>query len=147
MTSNLVRQLRGDEGSSATAYKDSLGLWTIGVGRLIDPSKPGAGLRPAEIDMLLANDVQDRVLALAKALPWMIDLDEARQGVLLNMSFQMGVAGLLGFARTLSMVRAGQYSEAATAMMQSKWAQQTPNRADRLAQQMRTGVWQFAPGT
>ena len=38
---------------------------------------------------------------------------------------------------------AGRYDEAADAMLKSKWATQTPNRAGRLAQQMRTGEWQF----
>ena len=147
MTTNLIRQLRGDEGSQATVYRDSLGLWTLRVGRLVDPSKPGAGLRPAEIDMLLANDVKDRIDALAQRLPWIAELDEARQGVLLNMSFQLGVAGLLGFVNTLALVKAGRWEEAARGMLASKWAQQTPNRAGRLAQQMRTGEWQFAPGT
>lgn len=143
MIDELVRQLRIDEGVRRQAYRDSLGLLTIGVGRLIDPTKPGCGLRDSEIDMLLANDVADRVDALTKALPWFTELDEARQGVLLNMAFQMGTAGLLAFTTTLGLVRAGRYDEAADAMLKSKWATQTPNRAARLAQQMRTGEWQF----
>jgi len=143
MIDELVRQLRIDEGVRRQAYRDSLGLLTIGVGRLIDPTKPGCGLRDSEIDVLLANDVADRVDALTKALPWFTELDEARQGVLLNMAFQMGTAGLLAFTTTLGLVRAGRYDEAADAMLKSKWATQTPNRAGRLAQQMRTGEWQF----
>lgn len=143
MIDELVRQLRIDEGVRRQAYRDSLGLLTIGVGRLIDPTKPGCGLRDGEIDMLLANDVADRVDALTKALPWFTELDEARKGVLLNMAFQLGTAGLLAFTTTLGHVRSGRYDEAADAMLKSKWAQQTPNRAARMAQQMRTGVWQF----
>jgi lysozyme len=34
------------------------------------------------------------------------------------------------------------YTIAADYMLQSKWAKQTPNRANRHAEQMRTGVWQ-----
>ena len=145
--SNIVRQLNGDEGRKPCVYQDHLGYWTIGVGRLVDPRKPGAGLRPKEMDYLLANDVEDRVQQLTARLPWFVDLDEARQGVLLNMSFQLGVDGLLGFKNTLELVRQGKYTEAAAAMLQSKWATQTPERAKRMSEQMRTGVWQFAPGT
>jgi lysozyme len=142
---DLVRQLKSDEGEIPHAYQDHLGFWTIAVGRFIDKRK-GGGLRPKEIDFLLTNDIEDRVQALNKALPWFTDLDEARQGVLLNMAFQLGTAGLLAFTTTLTHVRAGRYDEAATAMLQSKWAQQTPERAERMAEQMRTGKWQFAPG-
>jgi lysozyme len=142
--SNLVRQLNGDEGRKPCVYQDHLGFWTIGIGRLVDARKPGAGLRPKEMDYLLSNDIEDRVQQLTTRLPWFVNLDEARQGVLLNMSFQLGVDGLLGF--TLELVRTGQYTAAADAMLQSKWAGQTPERAKRLSDQMRDGQWRYAPG-
>jgi lysozyme len=62
------------------------------------------------------------------------------------MSFQLGVDGLLGFKQTLDAVKGGRYDEAAFDMLQSRWAQQTPARAKRLAEQMRTGLWMFAEG-
>ena len=142
MIEQLTAQLRRDEGVKATVYKDTLGFDTIGVGRLIDSRKPGAGLRPDEIDHLLRNDINDRVQALTKALPMLFPkLDEARQGVLLNMAFQLGTAGLLGFKSTLALVAAGKYAEASEQMLKSKWATQTPARAKRLAEQMKTGEW------
>lgn len=144
MKTELIRQLRGDEGERACVYQDHLGFWTIGVGRLVDSRKPGAGLRPDEISYLLNNDVDDRINALNKALPWLQDLDDARRGVLLNMSFQLGVAGLLGFKNTLELVRTGKYDLAAHSMGQSKWATQTPARAKRMMEQMRSGLWVFA---
>jgi lysozyme len=144
--SDLARQLRGDEDVRPCVYKDSLGLWTIGVGRLVDESKPGAGLRSDEITYLLNNDIDDRIAALTKALPWFQNLDDARQGCLLNMAFQLGTEGLLQFKQTLAAVHGGRYDEAAFDMLQSRWAQQTPARAKRLAEQMRSGLWQFAPG-
>jgi lysozyme len=136
----LVKQLRRDEGERLSAYRDHLGYWTIGVGILIDDRKGGA-ITPEESAYLLNNRIEDRMQALEKALPWVKDLDEARLGVLLNMSYQLGVKGLLGFKNTLEMIRKGQYQEAADGMLQSLWAQQTPQRALRLSEQMRTGVW------
>ena len=142
MIEKLTAQLKRDEGTKATAYQDHLGFLTIGVGRLIDSRKPGAGLRPDEIDYLLRNDINDRVQALTKALPMLFQkLDEARQGVLLNMAFQLGTAGLLGFKSALALVAAGKYAEASEQMLKSKWASQTPARAKRLAEQMKTGEW------
>ena len=57
------------------------------------------------------------------------------------MSYQMGVLGLQGFVNTLKMVQQGAYENAADAMLKSKWASQTPARAQRLSEQMRDGEW------
>jgi len=146
MRTELTRQLKGDEGVKAHAYQDHLGFWTIGVGRLVDARKAGSGLRPHEIDYLLRSDIDDRIEALTRRLPWFEALEPARQGVLLNMSFQLGVDGLLGFKNTLRLVERGDYAQAADNMLLSKWAQQTPERARRMAEQMRSGQWQYAEG-
>lgn len=124
------------------AYQDHLGYWTIGIGRLIDKRK-GGGISQAEAAMLLANDIARVMADVRRRLPWFDRLDPARQGVLLNMAFQMGVDGLMGFRNTLAMIERGDYDGAATGMLNSLWGrEQTPARAARLAVQMRTGVWQ-----
>ena len=143
MIADITRQLKSDEGFRRTVYQDSLGYWTIGVGRLVDPSRPDSGLRDSEIEFMLRNDIEDRITALGKVLPWFLDLDEVRQGVLVNMAFQLGIKGLMGFSTTLQMVAQGRYEDAAVQMLKSKWAAQTPERAKRLAQQMKTGKWVF----
>ncbi|WP_374530284.1 glycoside hydrolase family protein [Acinetobacter sp.] len=142
---NITRLLRGEEGEVLTEYKDHLGYSTIGVGRLIDKRK-GGGITAEESAYLLSNDIQKRMTELEQKLPWITSLDEARRGVLLSMAFQMGVDGLLGFKNTLEMVRTGRYEDAAKGMLNSKWAKQTPQRAKRHSEQMRTGVWQFKSG-
>ena len=142
MKVELIRQLNNDEGRRACVYKDHLGFDTIGVGRLVDARKPGAGLRPIEIDFLLENDIDDRIDQLSKRLLWFNQLDDARKGALLNMAFQLGVDGLLGFKNTLRLIENGEYSQAADSMLKSKWATQTPARAARMAKQIETGVWQ-----
>lgn len=141
LIAEVSKQLRFDEGVRKTAYADHLGYLTIGVGRLIDAARPGAGLRDGEIEMLLRNDILDRITQLENRLPWFRDLDEPRQGVLINMAFQLGIEGLLGFKTTLSLIAKCQYYAASEQMLLSKWANQTPKRANRLAQQMKTGRW------
>ena len=140
----LTRQLKGDEGTQSCVYPDHLGFYTIGVGRLVDKRKKGAGLRPDEIAYLLNNDIDDRIEQLTRRLPWFQNLDDARKGALLNMAFQLGVDGLLGFTRTLALIEAGQYDLASHNMLQSLWAKQTPARAKRMAEQIRTGLWVYA---
>lgn len=138
---HVTNQLRRDEGEILHAYKDSLGYITIGVGRLIDKRR-GGGITAEESAYLLANDIEKKRIGIEKSLPWYGQLDDARKGVLLNMAFQMGITGLLGFKNTLEMVRNGDYEGAARGMLNSKWAKQTPNRAHRLSRQMATGEWQ-----
>ena len=144
---NLTRQLTGDEGNKTTVYKDSLGFWTIGIGRLVDPAKQGSGLRQCEIAFMLANDIKERLDDLGRLLPWMGSLSDARKAVLLNMSFQLGVNGLLAFKNTLAMIKIGDFEGASKGMLNSKWATQTPERAARLSEQMRLDSWQYAKGT
>ena len=141
MVNDIVSQLRRDEGEKLSVYQDHLGFWTIGVGRLVDPRR-GGGITPEESAYLLKNDITKREAELDSRLPWWRALNEARQGVLLNMSFQLGVTGLLAFRTTLKLVQGGHYQDAAEAMLLSRWADQTPGRAERLAEQMRTGEWQ-----
>ena len=137
---DLKQQLIRDEGSVRHAYEDSLGFTTIGVGRLIDFRRSG-GLRDSEVDFLLNNDIEEKTAQVLAALPWASKLSETRRAVLINMAFQLGINGLLKFKRALGSIEDGQYSEAAMEMLDSLWAQQTPERAKRLAKQMLTGEW------
>jgi len=137
---DLKEQLIRDEGVVRHAYEDSLGFLTIGVGRLID-SRRGGGLAPDEIEYLLTNDVIEKSKQVLAAFPWTTKLSEPRRAVLINMAFQMGIGGLLKFKRMLGSIEDGQYGEAAVEMLDSKWAQQTRERAKRLARQIITGEW------
>jgi len=141
MINDSYTQLKRDEGEVLHAYQDHLGFWTIGVGILIDKRKNGA-LRPEESEFIFRNRLKLLDAELAKRLPWISKLDPARKGALINMAFQMGVAGLLGFKNTLAMLEQGKYQDAADNMLKSKWAQQTPARAQRISKQIITGVWQ-----
>ena len=137
---DLKSQLLREEGAESCAYQDSLGYWTIGVGRLID-SRKGGGLSNDEIDFLLENDIKAKTHEVLLALPWMPRLSEPRQAVLIGMAFQMGIGGLLKFKRMLGSIEDGQYVKAAEEMIKSRWAKQTFGRAARMAKQMETGEW------
>lgn len=142
MNQNLIKQLRDEEGEVLSAYQDHLGFWTIGVGRLIDKRK-GGGITKEESEYLLSNDISKVNAQLDINMPWWRKLDEPRQAVLQGMAFQMGIAGLLGFKNTLKMVESGDYEGAGKGMLNSLWAKQTPARAKRMSEQMRTGEWQW----
>lgn len=138
---DLITQLRREEGVKRHVYQDHLGFWTIGVGRLVDSRKPSSGLSDEEVDYLLRNDVARVTREVERALPWVKELNEPRQAVIIGMAFQMGLTGLLGFSRTLLAVRDARWFDAADGMLKSRWAHQTPGRASRMAKQMETGEW------
>ena len=134
----LVNQLILDEGMKLYAYQDSLGYTTIGIGRLIDRRKNG-GITVEEAKYLLNNDIETAVKQLDEHLPWWRNLTDARQEVLVNMTFNLGIDGLLKFANTLASMHAEEYAAAAAGMRHSRWATQVGARAERLAHMMETG--------
>jgi lysozyme len=140
MITNLREQLARDEGYRQFAYEDSEGFWTVGIGRCIDRRK-GKGLSLAEAEMLLENDIRDFTADLLVALPWAMTLDAARLGALVNIAFNVGVQGLLGFKKALAAMEKDQYQEARTHFLDSKWARQVGHRASRLADQIGDGEW------
>jgi len=137
----LKKQLLRDEGVVKHAYRDHLGYLTIGVGFLIDERRGGA-MPDAVIDFWLDYEIDQRRNALKSILPFFNALDEVRQDALVNMAYQLGVNGLLGFNRTLHYLQRGDYELAAKEALDSNWAKQTPERAARIAKQIATGVYQ-----
>lgn len=128
------------EGVVPYAYQDSEGYLTIGVGHLIDRRK--GGTLPVEIIwLLLEYDIRKKEEELDKALPWSRDLDPVRRTALLDMAFNLGVDGLLGFRNTLHAIQEQRWGDAADGMLASKWAGQVGRRAVRLAEMMRSGQW------
>lgn len=134
----LAGELEADEGFRDHAYLDSEGYLTIGIGRLIDKRK-GGRITKEEALYLLDNDIEEKWHALITALPWVVDHPDNIQRALCNMAFQLGVAGVLGFKRTLALVQAKKYEEAAKNAMLSKWAKQTPVRAKRVTDMIKLG--------
>jgi lysozyme len=131
----MTRQLRLHEGERLKPYRCTAGKLTIGVGRNLEDR----GITAQESDMLLANDIAREEAELMRALPWVGQLDDVRQRVLLDMSFNLGLAGLLGFKNTLAAIQAGDYQRGATMMLDSRWARQVGTRAERLSRMMATG--------
>lgn len=131
----LAAQLEVDEGKRKRIYVDTVGKVSGGIGRNLTDR----GFRDDEIALMLKNDVDEVEAQLDKQLPWWRQMNDARQNVLANMCFNMGIETLKTFVNTLEFMRAGRYDAAAGCMLNSKWANQVGARAVRLAQVMRTG--------
>ena len=132
-----------DEGCRLVAYPDPLSggePWTIGYGCTGPGIGPGAVWSQDEAQMALTSRLKAIVAGLDGAIPWWRGLMAPRAAVLVDMAFNLGVEGLLAFHNTLCAVRQGNWLTASADMLLSRWAQEVPDRAERLAAQMRTGV-------
>ena len=138
---NILDQLARDEGYKPTLYKDSRGYWTVGIGFLIDPSVPGAGLSLEESEAVVQIKVNLISALLTRNLPWFSGLDTVRQAALINMAYNLGWAHLVGFHNFLSYMQQGDWTNASKEMLNSAWASQVGARAQRLSQQVLTGQW------
>lgn len=151
----LVDELVRDEGLRLKAYRCTGGYMTIGVGRNLDmvgiseaeqrslgitrETCLRAGITRLQAQTLLINDIERVERELDRNLAWWRDLSDARQRVLINMCFNLGVRGLLEFRRMLRAAHAGHYEVAASEMGRSLWARQVGRRCKRLQAMMRTG--------
>lgn len=137
MTRDQIREaLVRDEGVRLKPYRDSVGVLTIGCGRNLDDH----GISAREAYYLLDNDLDAAIRECAAAFPWFADLDPIRQGVIVQMAFNLGIVKLKGFTRTLAAVKRGDYAAASRGMLASLWARQVGARAARLAAQMERGA-------
>lgn len=124
----LIEELKTDEGVVLTLYKCSAGKNTIGVGRNVDDR----GITEDESDYLLSNDIDLCVKELESAFSWFSSLSDARQRVLVNMCFNLGLSRLMGFKKFLAAVEAEEWETASVEMLDSKWAKQVGLRSTRL---------------
>lgn len=139
----LELQLTDEEDRRHESYPDTEGLWTCGIGHHDATLGPGIVWDDAKIDAVFQADVTEKAHQVAAACPWYIRLSDPRQAVLIEMCFQMGLQGLLGFTNALAAMRDERWHDAAGHMLASKWALQTPARAQRMARQIETGEWQI----
>jgi len=132
----LVAQLQVDEGKENFPYVDTTSHISIGVGRNLTTN----GISDDEMMTFLDNDIAQVETLLDQHLPWWRTVDDVRQLVLMNMTFNMGIGGLLTFVHFLAAVKAGNWTVAAQQMTASRWAQQVGARATRLEQIILTGT-------
>ena len=139
----LIPDIEADEGFRAQAYPDPLthgDPWTVGYGATGPGITQGTVWTQDQAYADLVQRVATLTTQLAASLPWFLGLSDLRQDALVNMSYNMGLAGLLAFHKTLTLISEADYTGAAADMLESLWARQVPNRAKRLSEQMATGI-------
>jgi lysozyme len=160
----LFDQIKQCEGIRLSPYRCSRGYWTIGIGRNLQTnplSKEeciaifGVALNPDQVieklkhnpltyeqaEMLFIKDMEEVEEACYRNIH--MNGNDARRAAIINMVFQLGLGGVLGFKKTIAYYESGEFELCAMEMLDSKWAKKdTPSRANLVSEQMRTGEWQ-----
>ena len=130
----MQAMLEQQEGFRRKPYRDSRGFLTIGFGTNLD-----AGITRDQAGALMQMALNANAQALSE-LPWFVGLNPARQGVIENMAYNMGVGGVLTFTDMIAAIEAKDWPEAKRQMRASVWAVQVgKDRVDVLSDIMETG--------
>jgi lysozyme len=135
--------IKAHEGLRLKPYKCTAGRWTIGYGHNLEAhnEKIPISITLEQAEKYLDADIASAETQCRSRMPYFSKLDDVRKAVLVDMCFNLGLGGLLGFKQTLGFVAAGNYATAASQMLNSKWATQVRYRAVRLSNMMSSGKW------
>ena len=132
---SMKEKLSRYEGYRRCKYFDTKDIPTIGIGwnlfanrgvtgRLIGVTMPNC-INDIQINTLYEYSVKRAERELYHALPWARNLPTGVRGVMIRMSFNMGMGnserGVLSFQNTLGMLRRGDYRGAAEGFRHSAW--------------------------
>jgi lysozyme len=136
---SVFEQLKIDEGVVYEVYEDHLGYATFGVGHLVLESDPEHGEpvgTPVSEERVRECFEKDLDTAISECVvlykdAWKTFPGEVQE-VLVNMLFNLGRPRLSKFKNFNAKLIAGDYAGAAPEGLDSIWARQVGNRAERL---------------
>ena len=144
--SSLLREaaeLADDEGCVFEIYLDHLDLPTFGIGHLVREEDPeygwevGTVVSEERVSDVFQQDIRITIEDCEKLYDDFYDLPEEAQLIIANMCFNLGYPRLSKFKGMKAGVDARDWNRAADEMVDSRWYNQVPNRAERLVQRMR----------
>ena len=139
MDEDLKARIKKHEGFRDVIYKDSLGFATIGYGHLVLPTDDfveGQQYSKEILDAVFDKDFQN-ALDNANKLIGDIPLVYQAKEVICEMVFQLGIGGVSKFKNMWKALEEGDYYTASVEMLDSRWAKQTPKRAESLSNIMK----------
>ena len=126
--SNLIEDIKTEEGFKGREYLDSLGKPTIGFGTLLPLDKK-------EAELLLEYRL-NKFKSEVKSSLYDLDAPDEVWDILYHMAYQLGTKGLLQFKLMIKALRNKDYIRASKELKDSLWYRQTPHRAKRLIKRM-----------
>ena len=113
--------------------------WTVGFG-FTHGVTPDSRMNRITAERKLEQEILEVDAALRNTLTWYNDASFVTKTVLINLSFNMGIKGLLGFKNTLAFIKEKKYKEAAFNLRKSLYYKQVTKRAEELATRLETQV-------
>ena len=136
----LLESVKKHEGYRNKVYLDTLGKRTVGVGHLCveDFWEDDKEYEEKFLMTILEHDLQSAIKGAQDLMSenGCIDIDEIAEELIIEMVFQLGKTGVSKFRNMWKHLSALEYSSAASEMLDSRWAKQTPNRAQAMSAQM-----------
>ena len=126
----LKKRIKLNEGFSLKPYKDQLGFLTIGYGHLIldnEISLLKKKILKKELEKIFVQDFNNALNNFNQHLK-VFTSNKKEAELLIEMVFQLGTKGVLGFKNLLQNMRKGNKHLVCFDMMSSLWYKQTPNR-------------------
>jgi len=139
----LKEDLFIDEGCKYEIYIDHLGHPTHGVGHLIlvddvEYGQPvGTPVSEDRVNECFISDINVVLEECETLFPSFKVLPDEVQLIIANMMFNMGRPRLSKFKKFIAAVAISNWQEAANQMIDSRWYNQVPNRAERLVTRMK----------
>ena len=137
----LLKSVKQHEGYRNKVYLDSLGKRTVGVGHLCveDHWEDHKEYSEKYLMKVLKDDLKNAIEGAERLLKGCRILDSLAREIVIEMVFQLGETGVSKFKNMLKALEEGpDYKTAATEMLDSRWAKQTPNRAKKMSDHMRS---------
>ena len=130
------------EGKRNAPYKDSLGLWTIGVGHLIGdgrtlPKEWNRQFSDSEIMGLFDKDYDKHKNLAQSNVPGFNKFDTMGQGAFIDLTFNMGGGWPQKFKNTSKSLAMGDTEGAAAGLEGSKWFTQVGRRGPEVTNMIR----------
>jgi len=129
----IIENIKRHEGFRGEVYRDTLGFNTIGYGTKLPLSKK-------EASVLLEMRLKEKTKELEEKEPFINSLPLDKQSILVEMSYQLGVNGVLKFKKMWVALKNSDYKIAALEMLDSRWHIQTPRRAKELSDKMMESI-------
>ena len=138
----LLASVKKHEGYRNKVYLDTLGKRTVGVGHLCveDFWEDDKEYEEKFLMTILEHDLSDAIKGANDLMAenGCMDMNEKAHELIIEMVFQLGKTGVSKFRNMWKALSALDYSTAAEQMLDSRWAKQTPNRANGMADVMRS---------
>lgn len=137
--------LKREEGFSSTPYVDTEGYVTIGFGTKLSTKNAPLEYFTLEVSENTAKTMcEEHLKGCEKYLStkMLSYTNQARYIILQSMCYQLGEVGLEGFKKMWKAVEEGAWTRAAAEALDSRWSLQTPERALRHAEVLRTGKFE-----